>query len=542
MKKLLSMIVASSLALSSTAMLASATENAFGIESNSTVGAGLDLKIKGTSGLYGDYADEAGALNIAVSALSPEAGITAQAKLDMRAVAEKWNEYVQAGTDALVNGAGLSAEAARAAVLANVSLADSTFTLKIKTDSAVTNGLGDNVLIWSTAAGSLFEQDGEIVVTEESGAEVVEPSVSPGVEPSVSPGVEPQSDESAIAESSKNVYTVNMKVKATNEELDSYFNSDALGEISVVINNSKVTGIGGPYAIKAEFDGNVLIDVPGDENDMTIVLDEEDTCYVKLSKRSSSGGGGGGIVKPTATPTAEPTETPSAEPTETPSTEPTETPSVEPQKGGTANGAKLNYEEKFAYIQGYDEEDGSSSVRPENNITRAEVAMIFYRLLTAESREKFESNENPFTDVNAEDWFNTAISTATAAGIINGYDDGTVRPNNAITRAEFTAIVSRFTSLVYEGDNKFNDTDSHWAKEAINNVAMTGWINGYEDGSFGPEKYITRAEAVTIINRLLYRTIEPAENNSKWNDNANSKWYYDDMEAASGTDNYTTSE
>ena len=168
--------------------------------------------------------------------------------------------------------------------------------------------------------------------------------------------------------------------------------------------------------------------------------------------------------------------------------------------------------------------------------------MIFYRLLTAESREKFESNENPFTDVNAEDWFNTAISTATAAGIINGYDDGTVRPNNAITRAEFTAIVSRFTSLVYEGDNKFNDTDSHWAKEAINNVAMTGWINGYEDGSFGPEKYITRAEAVTIINRLLYRTIEPAENNSKWNDNADSKWYYDDMEAASGTDNYTTSE
>ena len=508
MKKLLSMIVASSLALSSTAMLASATENAFGIESNSTVGAGLDLKIKGTSGLYGDYADEAGALNIAVSALSPEAGITAQAKLDMSAVAEKWNEYVQAGTDALVNGAGLSAEAARAAVLANVSLADSTFTLKITTDSAVTNGLGDNVLTWSTAAGSLFEQDGE----------------------------------SVIAESGKNVYTVNMKVKATNEELDSYFNSDALGEISVVINNSKVTGIGGPYAIKAEFDGNVLIDVPGDENDMTIVLDEEDTCYVKLSKRSSSGGGGGGIVKPTATPTAEPTETPSAEPTETPSTEPTETPSVEPQKGGTANGAKLNYEEKFAYIQGYDEEDGSSSVRPENNITRAEVAMIFYRLLTAESREKFESNENPFTDVNAEDWFNTAISTATAAGIINGYDDGTVRPNNAITRAEFTAIVSRFTSLVYEGDNKFNDTDSHWAKEAINNVAMTGWINGYEDGSFGPEKYITRAEAVTIINRLLYRTIEPAENNSKWNDNANSKWYYDDMEAASGTDNYTTSE
>lgn len=71
---------------------------------------------------------------------------------------------------------------------------------------------------------------------------------------------------------------------------------------------------------------------------------------------------------------------------------------------------------------------------------------------------------------------------------------------------------------------------------------MTGWINGYEDGSFGPEKYITRAEAVTIINRLLYRTIEPAENNSKWNDNADSKWYYDDMEAASGTDNYTTSE
>ena len=328
MKKLLSMIVASSLALSSTAMLASATENAFGIESNSTVGAGLDLKIKGTSGLYGDYADEAGALNIAVSALSPEAGITAQAKLDMSAVAEKWNEYVQAGTDALVNGADLSAEAARAAVLANVSLADSTFTLKIKTDSAVTNGLGDNVLTWSTAAGSLFEQDGE----------------------------------SVIAESGKNVYTVNMKVKATNEELDSYFNSDALGEISVVINNSKVTGIGGPYAIKAEFDGNVLIDVPGDENDMTIVLDEEDTCYVKLSKRSSSGGGGGGIVKQTATPTAEPSVTPSAEPTETPSTEPTETPSVEPQKGGTANGAKLNYEEKFAYIQGYDEEDGSSSV------------------------------------------------------------------------------------------------------------------------------------------------------------------------------------
>ncbi len=545
MKKLLSMIVASSLALSSTAMLASATENAFGIESNSTVGAGLDLKIKGTSGLYGDYADEANALNIAVSQVNPESGVSVQAKLDMSAVAEKWNEYVQAGTDALVNGAGLSEEAARAAVLANVSLADSTFTLKVTTDSAVTNGLGDNVLTWSTVARSLFEQDGEIVVTEESGAEVVEPSASPSVEPSgepvVEPSIEPQSGEIANTESDKNVYTVNMKVKATNAELDRYFNSDTLGEISVVINDSKVTGIGGPYSIKAEFDGNILIDVPGDENDMTIALDEEDTCYVMLSKRTSNGGGGG-VVKPTATPTVKPTETPSTEPTETPSTEPTEAPSVEPQKGGTANGAKLNYEEKFAYIQGYDEEDGSSSVRPENNITRAEVAMIFYRLLTAESREKFESNENSFTDVNVEDWFNTAISTATAAGIINGYDDGTVRPNNAITRAEFAAIVSRFTSLVYEGDNKFNDTDSHWAKDSINNVAMTGWINGYEDGSFGPEKNITRAEAVTIINRLLYRTIAPAENTSKWNDNTNSMWYYNDMEAASGTDNYTTSE
>lgn len=499
MKKLLSLTVASAMVLSSTGMLVSAAPNSFGVEPESTVSAGLALKIKGASGSYGNYATSAEALNLKVSSANTASEVNAKAVLDMSSVAEKWDEYVSAGTTALVKSLGVSEADARAAVLENVSLAGSTFTIKVTADSAVKNESGKDVtLVWSEAAADLFEQNGETVYTE----------------------------------GDNTVYTVQMKVKGTNAAFDEYFTADALDEISLEILGSTVTGIGGPYSIKAEFDGNVSIDVPGD-NDMTVTIDEEDTCYVKVSKRTSGGGGGGGSVstpKPTVTPTPKPTETPSTEPTETPSEEPTAT--VEPQKGGTSSGAKLNYEGGFAYINGYDNEDGTSEVRPENNITRAEVAAIFYRLLTDESKEKFAATENSFSDVNAEQWFNEAVSVVAAAGIVNGYDDGTFKPDAEITRAEFAAIVSRFTTLVYDGENKFSDTDSHWAKDAINNVAMTGWINGYEDGSFGPDNKITRAEAIAIINRVLYREVGGDYGQSQWSDNTTDKWYYNDVEEA----------
>ena len=162
---------------------------------------------------------------------------------------------------------------------------------------------------------------------------------------------------------------------------------------------------------------------------------------------------------------------------------------------------ELNTEDHYAYIVGY--EDGS--VQPEGDITRAEVATIFFRLLTDESRNEYWSQTNPYSDVSADDWFNNAVSTLTNAGVLDGYEDGTFKPNGNITRAEFATITARFFEATYDGENLFPDIEGHWAQDYINEAANAGIVNGYEDGTFRPQQYITRAEAVTMVNRTIER-------------------------------------
>ena len=212
----------------------------------------------------------------------------------------------------------------------------------------------------------------------------------------------------------------------------------------------------------------------------------------------------------------------------------------------------LNTVDHYAYIVGYPEdyvtgqptEDESRwPIKPQANITRAEVATIFFRLLTDEARDQFWMTTNDFPDVAADAWYNNAISTMVNAGIIQGYEDGTFRPNDNITRAEFAAIASRFMSSGYDvEEDLFTDISGHWARENINDAAMTKWINGYPDGTFLPDNDITRAEAVTLVNNVLRRAPDAdhmLDSMIKWPDNMDtSAWYYEAMQEATNSHDY----
>ena len=199
----------------------------------------------------------------------------------------------------------------------------------------------------------------------------------------------------------------------------------------------------------------------------------------------------------------------------------------------------LNTTDHFAYIVGY----GNGEVRPQNNITRAEVATIFFRLLTDDVRDENLTKTNRYSDVAATSWYNTAVSTLSSMGIITGYPDGTFRPDAAITRAEFAAIAARFDN---DGDKtaaKFSDIATHWAKDEISIAYNNGWITGYPDGTFGPQRDITRAETMTLVNRVLNRQPETEDdllpNMTVWTDNANPKaWYYLAVQEATNSHYY----
>ena len=199
----------------------------------------------------------------------------------------------------------------------------------------------------------------------------------------------------------------------------------------------------------------------------------------------------------------------------------------------------LNTTDHFAYIVGY----GNGEVRPQNNITRAEVATIFFRLLTDDVRDENLTKTNRYSDVAATSWYNTAVSTLSSMGIITGYPDGTFRPNAAITRAEFAAIAARFDN---DGDKtaaKFSDIATHWAKDEISIAYNNGWITGYPDGTFGPQRDITRAETMTLVNRVLNRQPETEDdflpNMTVWTGNANPKaWYYLAVQKATNSHYY----
>ena len=201
----------------------------------------------------------------------------------------------------------------------------------------------------------------------------------------------------------------------------------------------------------------------------------------------------------------------------------------------------LNTEDHVAYIIGY--EDGT--VRPGANITRAEVATIFFRLLTDETRESYWSQSSGFTDVASGAWYNNAVSTLTRAGILDGYEDGSFRPNASITRAEFTKIaVSFFKHVGGASANPFSDVpDSAWYAEFVKAAAELGLIDGYEDGTFRPNAPITRAEACTIVNRTLGRAPDkdnllPEHEMLTWPDNSRDAWYYAQIQEATNSHDY----
>ena len=200
----------------------------------------------------------------------------------------------------------------------------------------------------------------------------------------------------------------------------------------------------------------------------------------------------------------------------------------------------LNGDDHFAYIVGYP----NGNVEPNGNITRAEVATIFFRLLTEKVRAANSTQSNSLSDVTRGQWFNHAVSTLSSMGIVKGHNDGTFAPNAPITRAEFAAIAARFDDKNTDTSSKFTDIASHWAKNEIGIAANKGWINGYPDGTFRPNQYITHGGAMTLVNRVLNRLPENSsdllDSMIKWPDNSDaSAWYYLAVQEATNSHAYS---
>ena len=200
---------------------------------------------------------------------------------------------------------------------------------------------------------------------------------------------------------------------------------------------------------------------------------------------------------------------------------------------------KLNKADHYAYVVGYP--DGT--VQPQGAITRAEVATIFFRLLSDETRDLYWTKDNAYTDVKAGDWFNNAVSTLSNAGIINGYPDGTFRPNAPITRAEMAKVIAMFAELNKDSEG-FKDIAGHWAEAYIKLAAGNGWIAGYPDGTFRPNQDITRAETMTMINRVLERVPSTEKHLLAYEvmltfpDNQPGDWYYIAVQEATNSHTY----
>lgn len=205
----------------------------------------------------------------------------------------------------------------------------------------------------------------------------------------------------------------------------------------------------------------------------------------------------------------------------------------------TETPAWFNDQDHFAYVMGYT--DGT--VRPNRNITRAEVAMILYRLLNADVRASNMTTVNSFEDVAEDLWCNTAISTLAKLGVFRGRTVDFFDPDAPITRAEFAMVCSRFDQSEIEAGSHFSDISGHWAQTGIERAAAIGWVQGYQDGTFRPENRITRAQAVTMINRVLRRLPETDEDllpdMKVWPDNPSSAWHYLAMQEATNGHDYT---
>lgn len=515
MKKLVSLALAATLALSSMSGVFARTIN--GNQVPDEVNVSFENKIGTSLSTLGDYATPETAL---VVNGRPTAKFDARATIDMTEFAQTWNDYIEAS--------GVPHDFA----VEWVGLYDNTeFTVKVVVDDAISMGASN--IVWSENVRDLF--------------------------------VEKPDSRSIVTADGKTTVTLVMIIneEALNEGLDTYFTGiladpqTADPIMTLTFEDAVLAGTEGvAYKIETEFSGAVTLDVPDfvnfDEDpvgnsQMTVSVesDEKDVNWVKRTYTTGGGGGGRPIATPVPTQTPVPTETP------VPTDEPEETlvPIIplclEPEIEGTLTGARLNYDDHYAYIIGYDPlPNGDVEVRPTNRITRAEVATIFYRMLDADSRVKFKTADNSFTDVAAEDWFNVAVSTVAAAGIVEGYGDGTFGPNEYITRAEFATIASRFSRQVYEGGPLFTDVKGHWAEDYINSAAVTGWVTGYDDRSYRPDNDITRAEAITLINRVLYRLVEneglmATDVYLDFADLSKDAWYYAAMVEATNSHEYT---
>ena len=203
------------------------------------------------------------------------------------------------------------------------------------------------------------------------------------------------------------------------------------------------------------------------------------------------------------------------------------------------NTPKLNTADHFAYVQGYP--DGT--VKPAGNITRAETAAILFRLMDDASRKTYYSTKSGFRDVASGSWYNTYVATLNNAGVITDSSNGYFRPNEAITRAELAAMLAKFSETTGAA-NYFNDVSAkYWAANAIAICAKLGWINGYPDGTFRPDKNVTRAELMAMINRATGRAPKSADaflpGMKTWIDNTADKWYYLDVQEATNSHSYT---
>ena len=258
--------------------------------------------------------------------------------------------------------------------------------------------------------------------------------------------------------------------------------------------------IEGYKADKATVSGTIPADKPAD----TVIT----VTYTK----ESSGGGGGGGHRPKPKPTVEIPDD---------------------------DALGLNNTDHFAYIVGY----GNGEVQPQNSITRAEVAAIFFRLLEDGIRNENFTHQNDFSDVAADAWYCSSVSTLSRMGIIAGYPDGTFLPNAPITRAEFAAIATRFDNNGDKTPVSFTDIIGHWAEGEITVAANHGWVSGYGDNTFRPQNQITRAETMSLVNRVLKRLPEtPADllpDMITWTDNADtSSWYYLPVQEATNSHYY----
>lgn len=224
-------------------------------------------------------------------------------------------------------------------------------------------------------------------------------------------------------------------------------------------------------------------------------------------------------------------------------------PPIDPGDPDDPDTPSLNKDDHFLYIEGYPEDyrTGEYSdnedlwpVKPQGNITRAEVATIFYRLLKDEVREEIETDVNSFPDVNADDWFNVTVSSLANMNAISGYEDGTFRPNEPITRAELSAMAVRFYNAFdaeYEEGTFLDVEGDEWYADAIAAAEELGIIGGYPDGTVRPNNNITRAETCAIVNRVLERRphdehLGDVEDMRTWPDNQPGAWYYADMQEA----------